>query len=196
MKTTLGDMKAHHCSNTNAPAASTLSVKVSLCVCISFVFYFHRHKFCNLNECQKAVRGYKLLSLALLLGATEQNNVHTDGRSQVIMCSGLEARNKCPCVIDYALQANEINRAWIDSAEVESCQRGICSHVQWLYWHAHIQRISERNQAPVSAEKRAVSSSTAQSCFIPSTAIRVIVVNSNTHDEIWQARYLLLNNHC
>lgn len=69
-----------------------------------------------------------------------QNNVHAEHRSWVIMRSGLEARNKCPCVIDYTLQANEINRAWIDSVGEESSQRGICSRVQWLYWHAHIQR--------------------------------------------------------
>lgn len=39
-------------------------------------------------------------------------------RSGVIIRGGLEARNKCPCVIDYTLQANEINRAWIDWVEI------------------------------------------------------------------------------
>lgn len=39
-------------------------------------------------------------------------------RSAVIIRGGLEARNKCPCVIDYTLQANEINRAWIDWVEI------------------------------------------------------------------------------
>lgn len=83
----------------------------------------------------------------------------------VLIRSGLEARNKCPCVIDYTLQANEINRAWIDWVGKESRQRGICSRVQRLYWHAHIQRPSERNQAGLLAENRAVSFSAAWSCF-------------------------------
>lgn len=91
-----------------------------------------------------------------------QNN---EDRSWVIIRSGLEARNKCPCVIDYTLQANEINRAWIDSVGEESCQRGICSRVQWLYWHAHIQRASEGDRAAFLAENRAVSSSAAWSRF-------------------------------
>lgn len=94
-----------------------------------------------------------------------QKNIHTEDRSWVIIRSGLEARNKCPCVIDYTLQANEINRAWIDWVGEESCQRGICSHVQWLYWRAHIQTPSERDQSAHLAENRAVSSYAAWSCF-------------------------------
>ena len=106
------------------------------------------------------------LSVASLLKITVDRTMFTlkEG-SWVIIRSGLEARNKCPCVIDYTLQANEINRAWIDSVGEESCQRGICSRVQWLYWHAHIQRPRERDQAALLAENRAVSSSDARSCF-------------------------------
>lgn len=107
----------------------------------------------------------KLNIAVIAKDSCRQNYVHTEDRSWVIIRSGLEARNKCPCVIDYTLQANEINRAWIDSVGEESCQRGICSRVQWLYWHAHIQRPSERDQAALLAENRAVSSSAAWSCF-------------------------------
>lgn len=39
-------------------------------------------------------------------------------RSEVIIRGGLQASNKCPCVIDYTLQANEINTAWIDWVEI------------------------------------------------------------------------------
>lgn len=39
-------------------------------------------------------------------------------RSKVIIRGGLQAWNKCPCVIDYTLQANEINTAWIDWVEI------------------------------------------------------------------------------
>lgn len=97
------------------------------------------------------------------LKITVDRTMFTLRRSWVITHSGLEAWNKCPCVIDYTLQANEINRAWIDS--VESCQRGIHSRVQWLYWHAHIQRPSERDQAVLLAENRVASSSAARSRF-------------------------------
>lgn len=55
-----------------------------------------------------------------------QKNVHTVERSWAIIHRGLAARNKCPDVIDYTIQANEIKRAWIDSDE--SCQRDVqCS---------------------------------------------------------------------
>lgn len=53
------------------------------------------------------------------------------------------------------LQANEINRAWMDS--VESCQRGICSCVHWLNWYAHIQR-KETGQSVLLSVNRAVAS--------------------------------------
>lgn len=65
---------------------------------------------------------------------------HTKARSWVIFHSGLEAWNQCPCVIDYTLEANEINRAWINSVVKESRYRGACSCVQRLYWHAFIQK--------------------------------------------------------
>lgn len=114
----------------------------------------------HLNVRQAAVFGYRQL---VAKDNSRHNSVHTEERSWVIIHSGLEARNKCPCVIDYTLQANEINRAWIDS--VESCQRGIRSRVQWLHWHAHIRRASERDQAALLAENRAASSSAARSRF-------------------------------
>lgn len=72
------------------------------------------------NKRQDAVPSASQLSMALITKDNcRQNNVHTE-RSWTIIHRGLEARNKCPYVIDYTLQANEINRAWIDS--VESCQ--------------------------------------------------------------------------
>lgn len=118
----------------------------------------------HLNERQAAPLSSMQLDVALIAKDNcRQNDVHSEERSWVIIRSGLEARNKCPCVIDYMLQANEINRAWIDS--VESCQRGVRSRVQWLYWHAHIQRPSQRDQAVLLVEYRDVSSFAAGSCF-------------------------------
>lgn len=96
-----------------------------------------------------------------------QKNVHTVERSWATIRTWLESRNKCPYVIDYTLQANEIKRAWIDSEE--SCQRDVRSRVQWLYWHAHIQRASERDQSVLLVANSAVSFFTAS----PTTAIRL-----------------------
>lgn len=58
-------------------------------------------------------------------------------RSAVIIRGGLQAWNKCPCVIDYTLQANEINTAWIDWVEiVPGARRG---RVKRQRWHADVQ---------------------------------------------------------
>lgn len=150
-----------------------------LCLCLPLPLL----KQDNLNECHEAALSYMRLSVAVIAKDNcRQNNVHAEEGSWVIIRSGLEARNKCPCVIDYTLQANEINRAWIDSVGEESCQRGICSRVQWLYWHAHIQRPSEREQAALLAENGAVQSGSMR-------------LKSNASDGTWQVGYLLLNNH-
>lgn len=113
---------------------------------------------------EAAVPSDSQLSMALMTkDNSRQKNVHTVERSWAIIHRGLEARNKCPYVIDYTLQANEINRAWIDSDE--SCQRDVRSRVQWLCWHAHIQRASERDQSVLLVANRAVSFLTARICF-------------------------------
>lgn len=92
-----------------------------------------------------------------------QKNVHTVEKSWAIIHRGLAARNKCPYVIDYTLQANEIKRAWIDSDE--SCQRDECGRVQWRYWHAHIPRACKRDQSVLSVANRALPPFTAHICF-------------------------------
>lgn len=180
----------------------------TVCVC-EYTQMSHAHVFCplpawtphhlallkrdRLNECQEAV----LSVAAIAKDNCRQSRVHTEDTSWVIIRSGLEARNKCPCVIDYTLQANEINRAWIDSVGEESCQRGICSRVQWLYWHAHIQRPRERDQAVL------FFFGWEQSCVLfrcmellrPPLQSGSMLLKSNSSDGIWQVGYLPLNNH-
>lgn len=113
---------------------------------------------------EAAVPSDSQLRMALMTkDNSRQKNVHTVERSWAIIHRGLEARNKCPYVIDYTLQANEINRAWIHSDE--SCQRDVRSRVQWLYWHAHIQRASERDQSALLVGNKAVSFFTTRICF-------------------------------
>lgn len=113
---------------------------------------------------QAAVPSDSQLRVALLTKDNcRQKNVHTVERSWAMIHRGLEAWNKCPYVIDYTLQANEIKRAWIDSDE--SCQRDVCSRVPWLYWHAHIQRASERDQSVLLVANKAVSFVPAWLCF-------------------------------
>lgn len=127
-----------------------------------------------------------------------QNNVHTAERSWTIIHRGLEAWNKCPYVIDYTLQANEINRAWIDS--VESCQWDARSRVQRLYWHAHIQRASERDQSVLLAANGAVSFFTAwirsPSPSLPTRQSGSVLLKSNARNRIWQAGEQPLSHRC
>ncbi len=150
----------------------------------------------HLNECQEAALSYMQLSVAIIAkGNCRQNNVHTEERSWVIIHSGLEARNKCPCVIDYTLQANEINRAWIDSVGEESCQRGICSRVQWLYWHAHIQRSSEKRPSCAFGWEQSCVLFRCMEPLRPPSQSGSVLLKSNASDGIWQVAHLQLNNH-
>lgn len=144
---------------------------------------------------EAAVPSDSQLSMALMTKDNcRQKNVHTVERSWAIIHRGLEARNKCPYVIDYTLQANEINRAWIDSDE--SCQRDVRSRVQRLCWHAHIQRASERDQSVLLVANRAVSFPHCTDLLHPPPQSGSVLLKSNASNRIWQAGDSLLRHHC
>lgn len=131
------------------------------------------------DVCQEAALSYNQLSVASSLSKTVDRLMFTlRGGFESYYTAGCRPETKCHCVIYDMLQANEINRAWIDSVGQEPSHRGICSCLQWLYWHAHIHRASERDpKAAVLAGKRkkncAVSSFYLNWAALPSAAIRV-----------------------
>lgn len=146
----------------------------------------------SLKQTWRSCCAQRLAAAAALLTKDNwrQKNVHTVERSWAIIHRGLAARNKCPYVIDYTLQANEIKRAWIDSDE--SYERDVRSRVQWLHWHAHIQRASEEDQSVLWVANTALCTD----LLHPPLQSGSVLLKSNESNRIWQAGDLLLRHHC